>query len=148
MDSKISEYSNFIKQTLQPQLQAAVEARLATKTEISEYVELKNKLLQIVAAHDVGPINTIVDIAHQAVYCKATIPNPRTIYINVGFGFHIEMKIPEAIEFIDKRVDYLEKEVLKYRSEVADTVAQDVENALELLEQLGEELAEIEGASK
>lgn len=155
---KITEYGNFIAQTLQPRLQTAVDAREETEAEISEYVQLQNKLRQLQleqqqqidspnkpnsSSSTEASINTIVDIAHGTVYCNATIPNPRTIYINIGFGFHVEMSLPEAILFIDKRVDYLGNSVLKHRCEVAATVAKDVENALELLEELGEDLAEL-----
>lgn len=153
---RITEYGNFISRTLQPQLQTAVDAREETEAEISEYARLQTKLRQLHSEQQsiaigsggkkvaVAPINTIVDIAHGAVYCNATIPNPRTIYIDVGFGFHIEMTLPEAIAFIDKRIKYLDRDVLKHRSDVAATVAKDVENALELLEEFGEELAELE----
>jgi len=42
---KITEYSNFISQTLQPQLQSAVDAREETEAEISEYVQyIKSKV--------------------------------------------------------------------------------------------------------
>mmetsp|Transcript_28367 Transcript_28367/g.59135 ORF Transcript_28367/g.59135 Transcript_28367/m.59135 type:complete len:167 (+) Transcript_28367:186-686(+) len=155
--SKIAEYGNFISRTLQPQLQTAVEAREETEAEISEYAQLQGKLRQIEKAIVIDPntksksvasINTIVDISHAAVYCKASISNPRTIYVNVGFGFHIEMTLPEAILFVDRRMEYLGRDVLNHRSEVAMTVAKDVENALELLKELGEELEELEGHSK
>ena len=151
---KITEYGNFISRTLQPQLQTAVDAREETEAEISEYAQLQNKLRQLDeskitdSSSDASIINAMVDIAHATVYCNATISNPRIVYVNVGFGFHIEMTLPEAIAFIDKRIDYLEKDVLKPRCDVAGTVAKDVENALELLEELGEDLAELEGPSK
>mmetsp|Transcript_20269 Transcript_20269/g.43433 ORF Transcript_20269/g.43433 Transcript_20269/m.43433 type:complete len:165 (+) Transcript_20269:45-539(+) len=151
---RIAEYGNFISRTLQPQLQAAVEAREETEAEISEYAQLQGKLHQIQARINDSAkpsdasMDTIVDVAHAAVYCNATIPNPRTVYVNVGFGFHVEMTLPEAISFAGKRIDYLGKEVLTHRSEAAMTIAKDVEVALELLEELGEELTELEGPSK
>jgi len=157
---RITEYGNFISRTLQPQLQTAVDAREETEAEISEYARLQTKLRRILSEQEsitvgsgdrrsaAAPINTIVDIAHGAVYCNATIPNPRTIYVDVGFGFHIEMTLPEAMAFIDKRINYLDTEVLKHRSNVAATVAKDVENALEMLEEFGEELAELESSGR
>ena len=152
---KIKEYGNFIAKNLQPQLQTAVEAREETEAEISEYIQLQNKLREL--QHNLADpsksssdesIDTIVDIAHATIYCKANVPNPRTVYVNIGFGFHIEMKIQEAISFIDKRVGYLEKDVLKHRFEAAATVANDVEKALELLQDMGESLGEMEEATR
>ena len=63
---KITEYSNFISQTLQPQLQSAVDAREETEAEISEYVQLKAKLQQI-QSDAPKSIDTIVDISHSTI---------------------------------------------------------------------------------
>lgn len=153
LQGKIAEYGNFISRTLQPQLRIAVEAREETETEISEYARLQGKLRKVEksitnSSKSDAATNTLVQVAHAAVYCNAVIPNPRTIYVDVGFGFHVEMTLPEAILFIDRRLNYLREDVLKHRSEVATAVAKDVENALELLEELEEELEEVEGSSK
>lgn len=148
---KITEYGNFISQTLQPQLQNAVDAREETEAEISEYIQLQNKLQQIEKTIDSksdASINTIVDISHATIYCNTHIPNLRTVYVNIGFGFHVEMTLSEAILFINKRIDHLENNVLKHQCEVAAAVAKDVENALEVLEEFGEKLMEMEGESK
>jgi prefoldin subunit 5 len=155
---QIIEYGSFISRKLQPQLQTAVEAREETEAEISEYAQLQNKIRQIEAtivdtehsAIGSSPIaiDAVVDIAHATVFCNTTIPNPRNIFVNVGFGFHVEMQLQEASQFIDKRIRYLEKGVLKHRLKAAATVAKDVENALELLEELGEDLADLEGPAK
>lgn len=157
---QIAEYGDFVARTLRPQLQAAVDAREETEGEISEYLRLQNELrLHVERAPtltndpatklDLGgnkasPIKAVVDISHAAVYCNVLVPNPRTIYVDVGLGFHVEMTLAEAMSFVDRRVDHLEKNVLKHRLEVAATVARDVENALKLLEELGGELAGLE----
>jgi prefoldin subunit 5 len=153
---QITEYSNFINRTLRPQLQKAVDEREETEAEISEFLQLQTKLKLLVERdtrmkiesknnnNTLFPIDTIVDICHGAVYCNATIPNPRTIYIDVGLGFHVEMTLHEAIIYINKRVDHIEKNVLKHRVKVATTVAKDVENAIKLMEELGVELADME----
>lgn len=54
----------------------------------------------------------------------------------------VEFTLPEALSFIDKRVKYLEDEVLKHAKSAAEGIAKDVENALELLEELGAEMPE------
>ncbi|KAL7466522.1 hypothetical protein ACHAXS_006819 [Conticribra weissflogii] len=86
------------------------------------------------------PLKLHTDICHSTIYCQASIPNPRTIYVHIGFGFHAEFTLEEAMQFIDRRLRYLEKEVLVHRMEVARGVAEDVERALELLEELGGEM--------
>ncbi|KAL3767156.1 hypothetical protein ACHAW5_003175 [Stephanodiscus triporus] len=145
---QIAEYGDFVARTLRPQLQAAVDAREETEREISEYLRLQNELRLHVERAATGnkapPIKAVIDISHAAVYCNVLVPNPRTIYVDVGLGFHVEMTLAEAMSFVDRRVDHLEKNVLKHRLKVAATVARDVENALKLLEELGGELGGLE----
>jgi hypothetical protein len=155
---QISEYGTFVERTLRPQLQTAVEDREETEGEISDYLLLRDELLRLLllpvadattggngneaASSSSSPvIRAVIDISHASVYCDVVVPNPRTIYVDVGLGFHVEMTPTEAVSFVDRRVEYLEKNVLRHRLEVASTVARDVENALELLEELGGELA-------
>lgn len=148
LQDKIKEYAKFITQTLQPQLQTAVEAKEATENDISEYMQLRNKLQHLEntinseasSGEKSKPIEALVDLAHESVYCRAIISNPRTLYVDVGLGFMVEFTLSEALMFIDKRVKYLEDDVLKHRAGVAEGIAKDVENALELLEELGAEM--------
>lgn len=160
---KITEYGNFISQTLEPQLRNAVVEREKTEAEINDYIQLQNGLRQLLLKqqqqqqqgssslndnnnnnHTTSTqLEGLVDIAHSTIFCNVSIPNPNIVYVNVGFGFHIEMTIIEAISFIDKRVDYLEKQVLNYRMDVAKKIAKDVEDALEFLEELGGEKLEV-----
>ncbi len=144
LQQKVAEYSSFITNTLQPKLQLAVNEREETEAEICEYAQLRNKLQMIEAESDASasasatPINTLVDIAHQSIFCNATISNPRTVYVHTGFGFHVEFTIQEAVEFIEKRILFLQNYVLKHRVEVAMGIAEDVEKALEILEEFKE----------
>ena len=145
LQTKITEYANFISQTLQPQLQSAVDAKEATEKDISEYVQLRNRLQHLENQMDnikTKPIEALVDLVHGAIYSKAVISNPRSLYVDVGLGFMVEFTLSEALIFIDKRVKYLEEEVLNHRARVAEKIASDVENALELLEELGADIPE------
>lgn len=141
---KVAEYGSFITNTLQPKLQLALHDREETETEICEYAQLRSKLHMIEknsAGGAAEPINTLVDISHQTIYCNATI-NPLTVYVHIGLGFHVEFTIQEAIGFIDKRIMYLQNDVLKHRVEVAMGISEDVEKAIELLEEFKEADAE------
>ena len=145
LQTKITEYANFISQTLQPQLQSAVDAKEAIEKDISEYVQLRNRLQRLENQMDnikTKPIEALVDLVHGAIYSKAIISNPRSLYVDVGLGFMVEFTLSEALIFIDKRVKYLEEEVLNHRARVAEKIVSDVENALELLEELGANIPE------
>ena len=143
LQNEVAEYSAFSANTFQPKLQLAVNDRQETEVEICERALLRNKLQMMEAesgasAGAIQPINTLVDISHQTIYCNATISNPRTVYVHTGLGFHTEFTIEEAISFIDKRIMYLQNDVLKHRVEVAMNIAEDVEKAIELLEEFKE----------
>ena len=146
LKQRVTEYGAFITKTLQPQLQQAVEAREEVERDISEYHALQASLGQIqdeLKGEDGDqPIETFADLAHGAVYCRARLSNPRTVFVDVGLRFHVEMKLDEAQSFIDKRIELL-KDVLKHRVEVSKRIAKDVEDALDLLQELGEEMQQI-----
>ncbi|KAL3808678.1 hypothetical protein ACHAXA_009231 [Cyclostephanos tholiformis] len=191
---RISEYGDYVEDRLRPKLQEAIDMRMETEREISDYIrlgdEIRNLLRPIVVdkgggggmggdvlstskegmAMDVAPITTrsttttsnradddddddgpsstgmlrgVIDVCHGAIYCDVVIPNPRIMYVNVGFGFHVEMTPVEALSFVDRRVEYLDSCVLRHRVEVARAIARDVRDALELLDELGVELARL-----
>lgn len=42
-------------------------------------------------------------------YANAVVENPSKIFISIGYGFFLEMKFHEALNFIDKKVKLLNK---------------------------------------
>jgi len=161
LQDKIKEYATFISGTLQPQLQLAVEAKESTERDISDYKQLRNTLHHLKNSNTTinnnsssdsnknnnnneqyKPIDALVDVAHDTIYCRTIIANPRTLYVDVGLGFMVELTVDEALSFIDKRVAHLETGVLKHQKSAAEGIAKDVEDALDLLEELGAELPE------
>ena len=78
----------------------------------------------------------LVDMGHQTVYCRATIPNPSTIFVHVSMGFHVEFGLDEALAFADRKIEYLNENVLLGRAKRAREVASHIEEALRVLEKL------------
>ena len=149
---RLTEYSNFVSQKLQPQLRDVVEARETTEAEISEYIQLQDKIRQIETVVEAeapsSPLDVVADIAHASVFCNTRIPNPRIIFMNIGFGFHVEMKLKEASQFIGKRIRYLKEDVLKHHSEAKNRLEVDLASALELIEELEENFDDLEEPPK
>lgn len=48
-----------------------------------------------------------------------TSPDTKYIYINVGFGFHVQMTLKEALTFIDKKNTQLQTRAEKHTEEAA-----------------------------
>ncbi|CAO3635054.1 unnamed protein product [Cunninghamella blakesleeana] len=54
-------------------------------------------------------------------YAQAIVPDTSFIYVNVGFGFHVQFTLEEAISFIKKKEEKLQRSADKY-SEEADKI--------------------------
>ncbi|CAG8582968.1 9448_t:CDS:2 [Acaulospora colombiana] len=46
-------------------------------------------------------------------------PDTTYIYVNVGFGFHVQLTLEEAVEFIEKKEKMLQSKSDKYTQEIA-----------------------------
>lgn len=66
--------------------------------------------------HDILTLNSTYMYWH-----PITLPRPDTkyIYINVGFGFHVQMTLEEALMFIEKKNKQLQNRADKYSEEAA-----------------------------
>jgi prefoldin subunit 5 len=165
--SKLKEYIHFIDNVLQPELEKAVSHREEVESEIQEYNELKmniqvfiNKKQRIKEnkrqnndnnnnnaddnADLLGEQMSMVDLGCQTAYCQAKINNPNTIFVDIGKGIHAEFTLEESISVIEKRIKFLETNLLPGRVEKAKTVASHLEDALSLLESLGKEIHAME----
>jgi prefoldin subunit 5 len=109
--NKVEEYSEFVTSTLRPELDRAQQSRTETRKEIAGYKNL-GKQLRNFKETNIMEYESNVDLGYQTVSCNA-VGDLTGIYLHVGMGFHIEMTIEEAIEFVKKRLEFLESEVLK-----------------------------------
>ena len=140
---KMTEYAGFIDNVLQPELHLAVNAREETESEIAAYEELLEKLRLILSA-GMKPLQSMVDLGHEIAYCKATIDNPQQVFVHVGMGFHAELNLDEAISFCEKRISFLETQLLSKRVEKAKRVAAHLEASLVILHELAKEIQNME----
>ena len=162
IQSRIEEYSSFISSTLRPQLEAAAKAREEVERDIKEYEALQAKLAnmtstakptreKIISANtcssddDAGEgkkdqTETVVDLGHEVIYCKAVIDDPSKIYVHTGMGFHVEMTMDEAAAFIGKRIRLL-RQSLELKTQKATTIAVHIEETILVLQQLGNEVS-------
>ena len=83
---------------------------------------------------------TVVDLGHEVIYCKAVIDEPSKIYVHTGMGFHVEMTIDEATAFVGKRIRLL-RQSLELKTQKATTIAVHIEETILVLQQLGNEVS-------
>jgi prefoldin alpha subunit len=142
--TKLSQYIASIDDTLQPELKFAISARERIEAEIKEYQELKD-FLSILIKHP-GDRETLVDLGHKMVYCKAkfSIDSDSKIFVSVGHGFHVEFTLEEAVKYIERRVKHLQSNELPIKEDKVKSVAAHIEHALSLLAEMGNEIKNIE----
>jgi prefoldin alpha subunit len=144
---KLKEYSSFIDSTLHPELQRAVSAREETEADIREYQELHDTLAVIIRDRHEEPLEAMVHLGGELVYCKAEVQDASTVCVDVGLGFFVELTVEEeAMPAIRKRMDFLERDKLPKRMDDARTVAAHMESSILILEALAKDLREMEAS--
>jgi prefoldin subunit 5 len=143
--SKLQEYARFVDETLRPELKRRMQVRQDVETELAEYQDLASKLHNMEAKEDSPSYDTtseeksnfesLVDLGHQTVYCRAVSSSANSVFVHVGMGFHVEMKIPEAVQFSQQRQDFLRR-LLERRMAQEKQVVLHLESSLQILEEL------------
>lgn len=103
--------------------------------------------------------NPIVDLGYQAIYCSARQTsssnennkndnsirntntskgkdNPKSIFVNVGLGFHIEFTTDEAMQFCNNRIQFLKTNVLPHRKTKLTQIQDHFQSSLNILQEL------------
>jgi len=149
IQEKVEEYATFLRTVLRPDYDSLCQALRETKQEIVEYEELRARLDKLQnhgedASREavLGDLTQRVDLGHQKVYCGATIDdNAKYVYVHVGMGFHVELSIPEALAYLEKRIMLLASKVLPYREAKIQHVLTHIQSSEMILDQLSNELA-------
>ncbi|KAJ1672782.1 hypothetical protein EV182_006512, partial [Spiromyces aspiralis] len=120
----IEKYESFIHEKLQPDLNHILEVRDKAYDRISTYLKLKAHI-EAIRKNGLKELKTRVDLGSN-FYAKALIPDTTYIYVNVGFGFHLQLTLDEADKFIDKKRESLERQALveKYTEDANQIRAQ------------------------
>ncbi|KAJ2339978.1 hypothetical protein IWW50_000929, partial [Coemansia erecta] len=101
IQSAVGRYENFIRTRLEPDLTQVITDRDAVYDRISEYLKLKTHI-DTVRSQKLEELETKVDLGSN-FYVKAFVPDTSFIFVSVGFGFHLQMTLDEADEFIDRK---------------------------------------------
>ena len=165
-EAKIQEYTQFLEAVLKPQMKQAKQLLDETEEEISEYTKLMAAIQQLYnnADEKADPIirmnqeqHQVVDLGYQTVYCKAKVESALTnknasvesttatettgninskIYVNVGLGFHAELKPAEAAAFCLQRIDFLKTNQLHPRQLQFTKIHDHFQSSVNILQEL------------
>lgn len=107
---KVLKFEQFLNEKLRPDLKNCLEERDKIYEESAEYLSLANSIEALKASDlpEDKPLKTKVDIGSN-FYIQAKVPNHKRVFVDIGFGFFLEMTHEEALEFIDKKRHFLDK---------------------------------------
>ncbi|GKY99366.1 hypothetical protein MPSEU_000891400 [Mayamaea pseudoterrestris] len=132
---KMEDYTHFLKDTLKPNLAVALRARNDTQHEMDEFVTLQKDMLLWENNLNCPLLTLEADLGHERVRCEAQVVDAATIFVNVGYGFHVELTCDEATRFAKRRIELLTTK-LKLREIEVIRLTDHVTSAQEILEQL------------
>ena len=117
---KVTKYEEFLNEKLQNDLKQVLKARDSVYEEVSEYLQLRNSIDKLIQCqlpkHD---LKTLVDLGAN-FYAHARVPDASRIIVVIGLNLCLEMDHSEALNFIDKRVKYLNTKIEQLSQEAAD----------------------------
>ncbi|KAG0165964.1 hypothetical protein DFQ28_001619 [Apophysomyces sp. BC1034] len=133
LSTLLQKYDEFVNLKLKPDLKDTLESRNEIFDTLSEYQKLKSQI-ELIQTHDLKELKTMVDLGSQ-FYAQAVVPDTQYIYLNVGFGFHVQFTLDEAKDFIEKKEKRLQSTVDKYSAD-ADKIRAHIKMVLEAMAEI------------
>jgi prefoldin alpha subunit len=117
LPEKVEQYEKFLNEKLKTDLNTILTEREQIFGEIAEYLQIRTTIEKIIETRKTDSNNntnsdlrTKVDLGCN-FYVNAIVPDPSTVFISIGYGFFLEMKLDEALTFIEKKVKFLNTNV-------------------------------------
>ncbi|KAI8350922.1 Prefoldin subunit-domain-containing protein [Choanephora cucurbitarum] len=129
----LKKYDEFITHKLKPSLKKELDERDAIFNSMAEYQKL-NTQIETIQENNLKELKTMVDLGSQ-FYVQAHVPDTQYIYVNVGFGFHVQFTLDEAKAFIAKKEKQLQSLADKHSKE-ADKIRAHIKMALEAISEI------------
>ncbi|KAG4105282.1 Prefoldin alpha-like protein [Neocallimastix lanati (nom. inval.)] len=133
IETQILKYEKFVNDTLKPKLKNELDLRDKIYDEISEYSKLNTKI-EFIKENNLKKLRTKVDLGSN-FYVNAEIDDTEYIFMNIGYGFHAQLKLDEAQQYIEKKTTLLEKKAEKHSEEIAK-IKSHIKLVLETIQQI------------
>ena len=123
LKEKVRKYEEFLNDKLRADLRGVLDFRESLYSEVTDYLQLKNTIDKMKQTHlPEKDLKTMVDIGSN-FYMQAKIPDASHIIVAVGLNVFVEFTLDEALQFIDKRIDYLNDKTQNLSNKAADISA-------------------------
>jgi prefoldin alpha subunit len=134
---KVETYEKFINEKLKVDLEKVLEQLDSVYDEMAEYLQIKETINKINEKRDqfikdeaksdeddTEPfkLKTRIDIGCN-FYVNAIVEDTSKINIAIGYGFFLEMTLSEALQFIEKKLGQLNKNIDELKSKTAEIKA-------------------------
>ncbi|CAI5795871.1 protein UXT isoform X1 [Podarcis raffonei] len=101
VQEKVLQYEAFVSEVLQRDLRKVLEQRDQVYEKMAQYLQLKN-IIERLQETGSQELTTQVDLGCN-FYVNAEVPDASTIFVALGYGFFVELTLPEALAFIEKK---------------------------------------------
>lgn len=116
---KLTKYETFLNERLRFDLEKVNDERERVCSERAEYLQLCSALEKIQQNElPVKDLKTMVDLGSH-FYAHARIPDASRVMVAVGLEFYLELTLPEAVEFVNKKVGFLNDRVKELTDQAA-----------------------------
>ncbi|ORX91811.1 Prefoldin alpha-like protein [Basidiobolus meristosporus CBS 931.73] len=113
----LERYEKFVNERLKVDLKDTLDLRDQVYDKMSDYLKLRSQV-ETLKDNNVKEMKTMVDLGSN-FYAQAKIPDTTYIYVNVGYGFHVQLTLSEALDFIEKKERNLQKVADQYTTEAS-----------------------------
>ncbi|KAH1261091.1 Protein UXT [Glycine max] len=125
---KVQRFEEFVDKRLKPDLVHAIAQR--DKDYCYVWIHLTfsfsadlGKNIENLEKNSVTSLRTLVNLGSE-VYLQAEVPDTQHIFVDVGFGFHVEFTWSEALNYIEKREEKIARQIEEYTQLIASIKAQ------------------------
>ena len=117
LPQKILLYEEFLNERLRSDLSKVLALRERVCGDVAEYNQLRTTVL-LLRKKGGTSLKTMVDLGCN-FYSHAKVEDCSRIIVSVGLGFHLEMTLDEASDFIDKKIARLTEQADALSEQVA-----------------------------
>ncbi|CAD7950919.1 unnamed protein product [Amoebophrya sp. A120] len=114
----------FLEEKMKQDLQRQIDRSRSLADRISELQRQRSQLEDLNRQHkldwsqDCFEMEMLVNLGISTVFAKAKVPDCRKLFVECGLGFHVEMDLPQAIAFLEKKEAFLRE---KFDREMQET---------------------------
>ncbi|CAE8620803.1 unnamed protein product, partial [Polarella glacialis] len=128
---EVVKYETFVEKVLKQELRRSLDEFRRDSAVVEQVQELRHNI-DLLLKDNVTELETMVELGCQ-FYVKALVPDTSRLCIDVGLGFHLEMTLPEAQDFLVKKEELLLQGLERKKSKTASVKA-DIHEALHLID--------------